>query len=102
MFVIQGEEREGRRKGGRSVRRVFLLFIIDPSCAQGQLVVDVLVVFVSVAVRGDEGAGFGVADVLHLVQVVFDADAADVAEGAEDGGHFGLVAEAVVRDGVGD
>lgn len=73
---------------GQALRGIFLLFVIDPAGAEGQFVVDVLVVFVAVAVGGDEGAGFGVADVLHLVQVVFDADAPQVADGAQDGGHF--------------
>ena len=77
----------GRIVRGGQLRGIFLLFVIDPAGAQGQFVVDVLVVFVAVAVGGDEGAGFGVADVLHLVQVVFDADPAQVADGAQDGGH---------------
>ena len=77
----------GRWRERKQLRGIFLFFIIDPAGAQGQFVVDVLVVFVAVAVGGDEGAGFGVADVLHLVQVVFDADPAQVADGAQDGGH---------------
>lgn len=61
---------------------VLLVFVVDPAGAQGQLFGLVLKVFVAVAVGADQRAGFGVADVLHLVGGFAQADAAEVAEGA--------------------
>ena len=55
-----------------------------------QLLFQVLVVFVTEAVGGDVGAGFGIANILHLVGVLFDADFAEIAPGAQDCRH-GLV-----------
>jgi len=47
-----------------------------------KFLLEVLVVSVAVFVAGDIGAGFGIADVLHLVGVLFYAYFADVAQGA--------------------
>lgn len=86
------------------------VFVVDPAGAEGQFFAGVLEVPVPVAVGSDQGAGFGVAcirgcergggglfgggkgmegrtHVLHLVAEFFPADAAQVAEGAEDGRH---------------
>lgn len=49
-----------------------LVFVIDPARAQRELLREVLVVFITVAVRCDEGAGFGVAHVLHLVAIFLE------------------------------
>lgn len=48
-----------------------------------EFLLEVLVVFVAVLIGGDVGAGFGVANVLHLVGVFFYAYFADVAQGAQ-------------------
>lgn len=52
-----------------------------------QFLIHVLVIFIPVAIRGDVGARFGVAHVLHLVGILFDADLAEVAPCAEDCRH---------------
>lgn len=43
-----------------------------------ELLFEVLVVLVAVFVGSDVGAGFGVADVLHLMGVFFDAYLAEI------------------------
>ena len=59
----------------------------------------VLVVFVAVFVGCDVGAGFGVPHVLHLVGVFFDADLAEIAQGAHDCRHRGLCLENELGEG---
>lgn len=61
--------------------------VIDPAGAQGELLGLVLEEAVAVAVGADQRPRFGVAHVLHLVGGVAEADAAEVAEGAGEGGH---------------
>lgn len=53
-----------------------------------QFIVQILVVFVAVAVGGDVSAGFGVAHILHLMGVLFDTDLAKVAQGAHYRRHL--------------
>lgn len=49
---------------------------------------EVLVVFVAEAVGGDVGASFRIANVLHLVRVFFEADFAEIPQGAQDSRHI--------------
>lgn len=48
---------------------------------------EVLVIFVAVAIGGDVGASFGIPNILHLVRVVFDADFAEVPQGTRESRH---------------
>lgn len=49
----------------------------------------ILIVFVAVFVGCDVGASLCVADVLHLMSVFFDADLADIPQGAHYSRHDG-------------
>lgn len=62
----------------------------------GKLFLQVLVVFIAVAVGGDEGARFSVADVLKLVGVFFDADSAEISKSAENCGHDECITRAIL------
>ena len=75
-FLKQGRESKSKKqKGGKGLlTREFLL--------------EVLVVFVAEAVGGDVGASFGIANVLHLVRVFFEADFAEIPQGAQDSRHL--------------
>jgi hypothetical protein len=44
-----------------------VILVVDPAGAEGQFFGKVLVVFIAEAVGANEGAGFGVANVLHLM-----------------------------------
>lgn len=50
---------------GEDVRIELVLLVIDPARAQGQLLLRVLKILVSVAVEPNQRTGFGVADVLE-------------------------------------
>ncbi len=52
-----------------------------------QLLFQILVIFVSVSVRGNVCAGFGVANVLHLMSIIFDTNLAEVPQSTHNRGH---------------
>jgi len=62
--------------------------VLHPSRPEGQLVV-VLEILVTKPVGSDQGSGLGVADVVHLLEEVLEADLAKILDGAPDGRHDG-------------
>ena len=53
-----------------------------------QLLPEVLVILVPVTVLSNECARFGVTDVIELVPVLLEANATEIAEGADNRGHI--------------
>lgn len=66
-----------------------LVLVINPSCPQRKFFLQVLIVFIAVAVGSNQHTGFGIADIVQLVAIFFEPNPPQIPQRSCDGRHCG-------------